>query len=494
MSVIVALGNDPPIASNTNSLIDESANQPDTKSVTHQSANPLINESTNKEIDPAIPQSADVIRDLVLALLPKPVINRESVDQVSETVLNLLTHQVERESLKYIIDGLKHGIRPSDIPEDWPWPVNAQTVPDERLEWLWTGEIPIGQMTMLDGPGSVGKSCIVVDIAARLSRAEAMPGDNSVRGFERSLIIAAEDDLAVLRGRLKAAGARMEFVDLLPDPILLPSQAAKLRAICEYGRYRFVACDPIVSCFDSGLSANVELDVRSVLSPLRTIARDLRLAVVLLRHLNKNAKTNEATLRGMGSVAFSNYCRSNLFVWGGFNGKFETIMRQIKTNNSGTKGKRWPYSIEGVELEHGSFPRVVWGQPIENGAFPDEPGIEKTKKSKAKKTKPKAKKTKPKASVDQEASVDQPDQDVDQCLASFLAILNDSEASKECPAVAQVLNGQFGEATRKLAMAKAKSQGLATTKKTSGDVREWIKLAPVSLDSFFLHDQPGESQ
>ena len=479
MSVIVALGNDPPIASNTNSLIDESANQPvdpNTKSVTNQSANPLINESTNREIDHTIPLSLDEIRALVLNLLPLPV---------------------EQESLNFIIDGLKHGVRPDAIPNDWQWPVNAQNVADERLEWLWNGQIPIGQMTMLDGPGGVGKSCIGLDIAARLSRAEPMPGDDSVRGFERSLIIATEDSLPVLRGRLIAAGARLEAIDLLADPILLPSRAANLRAICEQGQYRFVVCDPIVACFDRGLSANTELDVRAVLAPLRTIARDLKLAVLLLRHLNKDVGA-EPTIRGMGSVAFSNCCRSNLFIWGACNGKYETVMRQIKTNN-GPIGQKWPYRIEGVELEHGSFPRVVWGQPIENGAFPDEPGI---KKAKAKKTKQaKASVDQPDQDVDDECDIlskkaraQLNDQDVDECLASFLAILNDSEASKECPAVAQVLKGQFGEATRKLAMDKAKSQGLAATaKKTSGsgDVREWIKLEPVNLDSFFL---PGESQ
>jgi hypothetical protein len=56
-------------------------------------------------------------------------------------------------------------------------------------------------------------------------------------------------------------------------------------------------------------------------------------------------------------------------------------MRQIKTNN-GPIGQKWPYRIEGVELPTGSFPRVVWGQPIEAGAFADEPGIKKTKQAK----------------------------------------------------------------------------------------------------------------
>lgn len=455
MSVIVALGNDPPVASNTNSLIDESANRaddPNTKSVTNQSANPSINESTNQEIDHTVPLSLDEIRALVLNLLPLPV---------------------EQESLNFIIDGLKHGVRPDSIPNDWQWPVNAQNVADERLEWLWNGQIPLGQMTMLDGPGGVGKSCIGLDIAARLSRAEPMPGDKTIRGFERSLIIASEDDLPVLRGRLIAAGARLEFIDLLPDPILLPSRAANLRAICEQGQYRFVVCDPIYSCFDRGLSANAELDVRAVLAPLRTIARDLKLAVLLLRHLNKDVGA-EPTIRGMGSVAFSNYCRSSLFIWGGFNGTYETVMRQIKTNN-GPISQKWPYRIEGVELPTGSFPRVVWGQPIEAGAFADEPGIKKTKQAEAKKTNPKA-------SVDQ-PDQDVPDQDVDECLASFLAILNDSEASKKCPAVAKILNAQFGKATWELAKDKAKSQGLATAKKTPSGVSEWIKLEPVNLES-----------
>ncbi len=41
--------------------------------------------------------------------------------------------------------------------------------------WLWPGRIPLGQVTMLDGDPGLGKSCVAIDVAARLTRGHAMP-------------------------------------------------------------------------------------------------------------------------------------------------------------------------------------------------------------------------------------------------------------------------------------------------------------------------------
>ena len=43
------------------------------------------------------------------------------------------------------------------------------------VEWLWPGWIPLGKLTVLDGDPGVGKSTLLIDLAARLSRDGVMP-------------------------------------------------------------------------------------------------------------------------------------------------------------------------------------------------------------------------------------------------------------------------------------------------------------------------------
>src|SRR5579863_7760827 len=52
-------------------------------------------------------------------------------------------------------------------------------VPYRPLEWLWTGRIPWNKLTVIEGPPQSAKSLVALDLAARASRGEALPGDNS---------------------------------------------------------------------------------------------------------------------------------------------------------------------------------------------------------------------------------------------------------------------------------------------------------------------------
>ena len=43
------------------------------------------------------------------------------------------------------------------------------------VEWLWPGWVPLGKLTVIDGDPGVGKSTLLLDLAARLSRDGIMP-------------------------------------------------------------------------------------------------------------------------------------------------------------------------------------------------------------------------------------------------------------------------------------------------------------------------------
>ena len=74
------------------------------------------------------------------------------------------------------------------------------------VEWLWPGWIPLGKVTVLDGDPGMGKSTLLLDLAARLSRDGLMP-DGAVGPVGSSLILSAEDgEEDTIKPRLAAAG------------------------------------------------------------------------------------------------------------------------------------------------------------------------------------------------------------------------------------------------------------------------------------------------
>src|SRR5260370_40700957 len=43
------------------------------------------------------------------------------------------------------------------------------------IEWLWKDRIPLGKLTVIEGPPGVGKSMMVLDMVARLTRDAPWP-------------------------------------------------------------------------------------------------------------------------------------------------------------------------------------------------------------------------------------------------------------------------------------------------------------------------------
>src|SRR5262249_57531030 len=50
--------------------------------------------------------------------------------------------------------------------------VPLDTVPPASVRWAWDGRIPLGAVTLLVGDGGLGKSTLLLDVAARLSRGQ----------------------------------------------------------------------------------------------------------------------------------------------------------------------------------------------------------------------------------------------------------------------------------------------------------------------------------
>lgn len=117
------------------------------------------------------------------------------------------------------------------------------------VEWLWPRWIPLGKVTILDGDPGMGKSTLLLDLAARLSRDGLMP-DGAVGRVGSSLILSAEDGEAdTIKPRLEAAGGVAERLFTLPAVQGDDGEDArrKSRATCRSSRRQWRSTPPASS-------------------------------------------------------------------------------------------------------------------------------------------------------------------------------------------------------------------------------------------------------
>lgn len=201
--------------------------------------------------------------------------------------------------------------------------VRLSDVKPEPVTWLWEGYIPLGMLTVLDGDPGLGKSTVILDLASRLSRGDAMPDGSNGPTASGTVLLSAEDDLArVIRPRLDATGADLERVAVVRmwasvseqrEPTLSPKDLVEVeRNVLELGAL-LVVVDPLMAYLPQDVDAHRDQDVRRVLSALRGLAERTGAAVVVVRHLNK-APGASPLYRGGGSIGIVAAARSGLLL------------------------------------------------------------------------------------------------------------------------------------------------------------------------------------
>lgn len=190
------------------------------------------------------------------------------------------------------------------------------------LHWLSPGRIAAGKITILDGDPGLGKSTLLCEWAARVTRGEALPGGE--REEPRTvLLLSAEDDLYdTIRPRLDAAGGDAELVVSvlsMPDrsnkdrPIAIPGDVWLLEELATRLDVALIIIDPLVAFLHGSLNANSDQDVRRALASLKGVGERTGAAIVAVRHLNKSAGANPL-YRGGGSIGIIGAARCGLLL------------------------------------------------------------------------------------------------------------------------------------------------------------------------------------
>lgn len=195
----------------------------------------------------------------------------------------------------------------------------AQVVP-RRVRWLWHGRIALGKLTIIEGPPGVGKSSLMLDLAARVSTGAPMPdGSMGLPAAADVLITAATEDgtADTIVSRLMAAGADLARVHEMSGvvdggehrPLELTDLNAIADAVQAYG-VRYLVADAFMALIPADVNSGRDPAMRRVLTPLADLADSLDVAIIANRHHRKAG--GPAIDKGGESVAIGAVARTVL--------------------------------------------------------------------------------------------------------------------------------------------------------------------------------------
>jgi hypothetical protein len=198
--------------------------------------------------------------------------------------------------------------------------INLATSPKRAYNWIWSGHLVRGNLELLTGIPSIGKSQIHCQYVAIVTTGRHWPDGAPGIIPCRVLMLTAEDNtIDTLGPRLTAAGADLRLVEELKwvrrndrdEMFLLAEDLDKLEEAIRDNDVGLVTIDPITSYMGGGgknFDSHKATDVRSQLSPLKLLAERTGVAFSAITHPPKNA-SQRALDHFIGSQAFVAACR-----------------------------------------------------------------------------------------------------------------------------------------------------------------------------------------
>ena len=193
--------------------------------------------------------------------------------------------------------------------------IRMSEVESQKVKWLWYPFIPYGKLTIIQGDPGDGKTTLVLNIAAKLSKGESLDSDMNVQESVNVIYQTAEDGLAdTVKPRLELAGADCEKILVIDesDKSLSMADERLEEALAKTGA-KVLILDPIQAYLGGGMDMNRANEIREVMKSVGQVAQRTGCAVVLVGHLNKAAGLSSA-YRGLGSIDFRAAARSVLVV------------------------------------------------------------------------------------------------------------------------------------------------------------------------------------
>ena len=193
--------------------------------------------------------------------------------------------------------------------------IKMSEIQSKEVSWLWYPFIPYGKLTIIQGDPGDGKTTLVLNIAAWLSKGEGLDSEMKLSEPVNVIYQSAEDGLAdTVKPRLELAGADCERILVIDEKEKSLSMVdERLEKAIVQTKARMLILDPIQAYLGGGMDMNRANEARDMTKKLGALAEKYQCAIVLIGHMNK-AAGNKAAYRSMGSIDFFAVARSVLLV------------------------------------------------------------------------------------------------------------------------------------------------------------------------------------
>ena len=203
--------------------------------------------------------------------------------------------------------------------------INMEQVEIEKIDWLLYPFIPFGKVTIVQGDPGEGKTTMVLQIIAKLTKGEAVlpSGSDELALEEKTMALepvnviyqTAEDGLGdTIKPRLLSAGADCSRVMVIDDDDqALTMMDARLEEAIIKTKARFVVLDPIQGFLGAAVDMHRANEIHPLMKRIAVLAEKYHCAIILIGHMNKNSN-GKSSYRGLGSIDFQAAARSVLIV------------------------------------------------------------------------------------------------------------------------------------------------------------------------------------
>ena len=203
--------------------------------------------------------------------------------------------------------------------------INMEQVEIEKIGWLLYPFIPFGKVTIVQGDPGEGKTTMVLQIIAKLTKGEAvLPSGSDEPALEEKtmdlepvnvIYQTAEDGLGdTIKPRLLSAGADCSRVMVIDDnDQALTMMDARLEEAIIKTKARLVVLDPIQGFLGAAVDMHRANEIRPLMKRVAVLAEKYHCAIILIGHMNKNSN-GKSSYRGLGSIDFQAAARSVLIV------------------------------------------------------------------------------------------------------------------------------------------------------------------------------------
>lgn len=247
----------------------------------------------------------------------------------------------------------------------------ASSIPMKAIKWLWEYRLAAGEFAMMAGEPGLGKSQVMLAIAAAITNGSEWPGRTGMAPIGSVIILSAEDDpKTTIVPRLHALGANLDNVVILRAKAIRKREGKPAEILpmsfqdLDWWKVVFertpdalmLIADPIVSYLGKGVNDQRNTEIREILEPfIDVIIRPAGACFLGNTHLNKAIDSKSPLNRISGSTAYGALPRNVHFVVKDPDNPKQRYLKQCKSNNAPDDLEAIPFKLEKRELVVGDL-------------------------------------------------------------------------------------------------------------------------------------------